>query len=202
MAGSLRWPRSGKGEDNALLGCTTSWPYRIIAVGRGAGVMGTRSGAAPLAWSQSVPVPPGKGSCGCCQPSTGVPCQSPAWDPRSFQACPWLLQLGSYLLLDAFLPADGEERSGRAAFCSLKVICRLQQERRLSARKAGVRGCRSGGPHRRCEEPAALWLGWGTGAVAGVQDSNANYCSSSLLEEQSALLCFGLFFFFLFFPPL
>lgn len=117
-------------------GCIASCPYHIIQAGRGPGVMGMGSGAAPLARSQSIPVPPRKRWCGCCWPSTAVQSQSPAWDPGSFQACPWLPQLGSYLLPDAFLPANGEERSRRAAFCSLKVICQLLREVKLSARQA------------------------------------------------------------------
>ena len=137
-AGSLRWLRSGKGEDNALLGCITSWPYHITQAGRGPGVMGMGSGAAPLARGKASRCSPARVRVDTAGPArcAGVKCQSPAWDPGSFQACPRLLQLGSYLLLDAFLPANGEERSGRAAFCGLKVICQLQRETKLSARQA------------------------------------------------------------------
>lgn len=111
-----------------------------------------------LTCSKTSLCPLRKGLCEHCWPSLvhWVQCQVPAWDPRSFQAQPWLLPPGLYLLLHTSLPAAGEERSRRATFCGLKVICELQQER--SSLPGGMRGAAS----QALTWLQGPWLGWGT----------------------------------------
>lgn len=156
-----------------MLACIASWPYHITQAGQGSAGMGMALRPWPGAKRSCAPRKVCVDAAGPAR-CTGVQCRSPAWDTGHFWARPWLLQPGLYPLLDAFLPASGEERGERAAFCSLKVICQLQREEKLC-----------------CESP---WPGWGTHRVAGVQDSNANQCCNSLLEDQSSLLCFLGFF--------
>lgn len=138
--------------------------YCVTRAGRGPGQMGVGSGAAPLAQSEAPQCPLENRHRG----AMAGPCVGPPGLIPAPQCSRGGEEPESYILrFEGHLSA----RAGDEALC-----------------EAGARGCRSGGPHR-LQGP---WLGWGTSAVAAVQDSNANQCSSSLLEEQRARLCFGL----------
>lgn len=173
MSVSLWWLSSGKGDFNAGLYCILAVPHHTS----GTGLWWHGDGTVPLAQSKASPCPQ-KVCMGAAGPArcTGVQCWSLAWDAGRFRACPRLLQPGSYPLLDAFLPASGEERSGRAAFCSLKVICQLQQEEKRSAARA---------------------LGRAGGRTEWQAARTAMLISAATRCLKNRALCFALGFFFL-----